>query len=604
MGKHSITPRRRKFAVVAASLIATAVPFVASSPVRAAVSPVTVTAGKAVKLREYRSTWVPAFKLKGESIAPIVVAVTITSAPAGTSFTLNNHGKAELNYGYFSFEKVTSVVFTSDVATANEALESMNINAAGPGKVKLSVSATVDERGYAFDPVRSRYYQYVESPGITWTNALAAAATKTFRGVTGHLATPTTQAQNGFLSVNIEGAKNVWIAATDKDNEGEFKWAAGDSAGKTFWKARCAANAAGSADSCTGANNVVAGGQANGVYKDGVIADPLVNKFAAWDSSTNEPNNWGGLNPGQGGENFVATNWNGTFGLWNDLPDNTPSIGGYVVEYPNVAGKPFVGVSRATRTYTVAKETSLYRPVNVKAVQTAPGTYKVTWDAPKVLSSKNHASFARKNIVGYRVMSDANGYSWFVDEGRELAAVIYGVPNGVTPVLSVVTSTRKTPTNKDVGQRTFGAGVVASASTAKDFVKFSEWGQVPITRSSKLLVAARGLTNAASWTLTNIVDSAVLASGTFTSGATTGSVRMPDLAWAPGNRQFSVRLTITNSDGTTESYAYSLLVYGNWVEWSIVYTPQITFSECTMESNRAWTCVPYVPEQIKNWLVN
>ena len=594
---------RRRITALAASLIATAVPVAASSPVRAADSPVTVSAGKTLKLREYRSSWVPAFSLKGESIAPIVVAVAITKAPAGTSFTLKNPGKAELSYGYFSFEKVTSVAFTSNVATANEALKSININATGPGKVTLSVSATVDERGYAYDPVRSRYYQYVQAPRIKWTEALAAAATKTFRGVSGHLATPVTEAQNNFLSANIEGASNVWIAATDKDNEGEFKWAAGDSAGTTFWKARCAANAAGSADSCTGANNIVAGGQANGVYKDGVIADPLVNTFAAWDTATNEPNNWGGLNPGQGGENYVATNWNGTFGLWNDLPDNTSSIGGYVVEFPNVGTTPFVGVSRASQTYTVTKETSLYKPRSVTVTQYLPGYYSIKWTAPKAMSDVRTRSRAKKIFVGYWVHNDITDEGWFVEPGRSLEAVFGGFSSGVTPVFTVLTSLSRTPTNKTVGQRTFGAGALAPASTVTDYVRFTGLRWSYITSSSRIRVFARGLTNAVSWTLTNIVDSAVLASGTVTSGMASGSVRMPVLTDTSGDQQINVRFTVTNSDGSTKSNDFSLLVFGR-TAYSSAAVSEMKWYDCTIATDRSRTCVTTVPTKITNWLAN
>lgn len=592
--------RRRAVALVA-SLVAGALPVSLSSSAHAAGtdSPVQVSAVKTRALKEYRSAWLPAFTLKGESIAPIVVALAITSAPPGTSLTVRSPGKAQLNYGYISFEKVESVVFTANMATARDALKSVHLNAAGPGKVTLSVSVTVDETGYFYDPVRSRYYQYVANRGIKWTEALAAAATATFRGVAGHLATPTDQAQNDFLSSNIEGATNVWIGATDKDNEGEFKWATGDKAGTTFWKARCAANPPGSADSCSGANNVLnAGGQADGRYNSGVTDNPLVNTFASWDTS--EPNNWGGKTTP---ENFVATNWNGTSGMWNDLPDSTPSIGGYVVEFPSTGGKPFVGVSRITRTYKVKAEKSPYKPTNVKAIEVGPGIYNVTWEPPKILKDRFRGKFAKKIIEGYRITNDVSGFAFF-HWPSSTGARVWGITSGVMPVINVETITSVTPSNRKKGQKTFGAGVVAPASTAKDYVEFSSNGLKPIPPNAKISVQARGLANAASWTLTNIVDSAVLAQGVFTSGAVTASVPMPLLADGDGLQQINVRFTITNTDGSTDATDFSLLVEGRMQR--TVFEPRSTIErwKCTMLEDRSYKCEPIVIPSIPNWIPN
>ena len=43
------------------------------------------------------------------------------------------------------------------------------------------------------------YFEYVPVPGISWDDANAAAAAKSFMGTTGHLATVTSATQNAFL---------------------------------------------------------------------------------------------------------------------------------------------------------------------------------------------------------------------------------------------------------------------------------------------------------------------------------------------------------------------------------------------------------------------
>lgn len=493
------------------------------------------------------------FDLKGTSDAPLVVAISIEKAPQGTTLSIGNHGSARLEFGYTWWGYTESVVFSGSTSDVAQALRAIRINSTFGGPVTLKASVTVDETGFVYDPAQSRFYSYVQSPGIKWTDALAEAETKTFRGVKGHLAVPASDKENVFLSRNIEGASNVWIAATDQDNEGEFKWAAGDEKGTTFWKARCAANAAGSADSCTGANNATTdnsdSSRPKGTYREGVNANPAVNKFSEWDKE--EPNNWGGATTP---ENYVATNWRGGFGLWNDLPNNTGAISGYVVEFPNVKGKPFKGVSVASQTYNVEGELSPKKPKLVKAKQTKPGTYKVTWEAANEVA----------DLIGYRVTSTESRGGCFVKPNKKRSCVFSGVLRGVTPIFKVEAATKRFKNSSGylAGQSRYGDGVRGTASTAPGFVTFGPPDGTFVRPDSTINVNVSGVKNAKSWTLTNVVDGTTLASGTFKSGKASGSVSMPNRKLFGWTTQINVKLTIDRLVGAKLVSYYSLFIDG------------------------------------------
>ena len=139
-------------------------------------------------------------------------------------------------------------------------------------------------------------------PGdTTWTNALAQSASQTAYGATGYLVTITNAEENNFI-VDYVNAQNVWIGASDQGTEGTWKWMAGPEAGITFWVG-------------------------NG---SGSTVPPL--NYASWASG--EPNE-GGV----AGEDYAVTNWQGSFGLWNDLADDpSQTIGGYIAEFSEPIG--------------------------------------------------------------------------------------------------------------------------------------------------------------------------------------------------------------------------------------------------------------------------
>jgi len=78
------------------------------------------------------------------------------------------------------------------------------------------------------------YYELVATPA-DWPDVLAAAASRTYQGATGHLVTITSDAENDFVQ-SLNQGQYTWIAASDEETEGTWKWVAGPEAGEVFWQ--------------------------------------------------------------------------------------------------------------------------------------------------------------------------------------------------------------------------------------------------------------------------------------------------------------------------------------------------------------------------------
>jgi hypothetical protein len=128
------------------------------------------------------------------------------------------------------------------------------------------------------------FYEYVRG-NTTWNNANAAAQGSSFCGLTGHLVTIASAAENAFVvSLGGGGDLRPWIGLTDAAAEGDYQW---------------------------------------------VTGEPLC--FTNW--SPGEPNDFGGV------EEFIEMFGNGA---WNDNTDFTTFNQGYVVEYEAPLADPTV----------------------------------------------------------------------------------------------------------------------------------------------------------------------------------------------------------------------------------------------------------------------
>ena len=150
-------------------------------------------------------------------------------------------------------------------------------SSSSPGGQRI-FSITVGQANYLEST--DHYYQYVPNIGITWNNAKNAAASSTYYGLQGYLATITSLDEVQISGIQAAGAG--WIGGTDEEVEGVWKWATGPEIGTVFW------------------NGAVSG------------STPY---FAFW--NTNEPNN-------QGNEDYahVTAPGIGQPGSWNDLSAN------------------------------------------------------------------------------------------------------------------------------------------------------------------------------------------------------------------------------------------------------------------------------------------
>lgn len=147
------------------------------------------------------------------------------------------------------------------------------------------------------------FYEYVESDGISWTNARTAASNRSYFGLTGYLATIISSEENNYIKDKIRRTDNTtpegWLGASDATTEGTWKWVTGPEQ--------------------TGSNSHFWTGTASGSAAGG--------NFSDW-----ELNN--GLQPdnAQGDEHYLMFH---PSGKWNDYPDtrNSSMIDGYIVEF-------------------------------------------------------------------------------------------------------------------------------------------------------------------------------------------------------------------------------------------------------------------------------
>jgi hypothetical protein len=218
-----------------------------------------------------------------------------------------------ISYSYDAAKGVLTLSGTATIAQYQAALRAVQYNntSDNPDVTPRTITMTLGNVvALTFGGI-NHYYEVVTGPA-SWTAAMAAASSRTFQGLTGYLATITSQTENDFIQQKLTA--DAWIGASDDylyinvatgtttyanqaAAEGHWYWVSGPERGT-----RISDN--------NGSPVTVSGG------------------YAYWNAG--EPNNSGGENYGEIYSTGVAP------GRWNDLP-NSVSLA-YVVEYSDAGG--------------------------------------------------------------------------------------------------------------------------------------------------------------------------------------------------------------------------------------------------------------------------
>ena len=253
---------------------------------------------------------------------------------------------------------LTELAFVATQSQANSALETLEYKSpSGGAEEAIGISATLS--GAAYFAGTGHYYQFVDlSTDLSWTAAKAAAASATFNGLTGYLATITSAEENAFVQEKT-GSAAAWVGGSDEysqinaatgattfanqtASEGHWYWVTGPEAGTEFWDEF--------GDSSAGADGRISG------------------RYQNWNNAINssswgaEPNNAGSS------EHYLQIRVGGA-GNWNDLPNS--SLLPYVIEFGGNGG-------------TVLKEASTSFTVGVVASGGTPSNNSTRSNRPAV----------------------------------------------------------------------------------------------------------------------------------------------------------------------------------------------------------------------------
>jgi hypothetical protein len=253
------------------------------------------------------------------SASQLVVSLSLP-ANSGT-FTVPVTTGLTLETGYSSFTAQPEIGFVGAKSAVIAALENLQWNPPATfGEVTASVSVAEKEPGIFYNPDNGHYYQVKTWGGNTSVSSASSFASgQTFAGMSGYLATITTEAENDFIA-DYTTAANAWIGATDDtsyvnnvsdqrydDREGSWHWFTGPEAGREFWY-----------------------GESGGSTRNGL--------FENWASG--EPNNEPRNLFDSVGEDFAVTNFNGAIGFWNDALNDANGVNAAIIEYGGMPTEP------------------------------------------------------------------------------------------------------------------------------------------------------------------------------------------------------------------------------------------------------------------------
>jgi hypothetical protein len=225
--------------------------------------------------------------------------------------------------GYNSSDWLTGAPelgFVGTRAAVNAALATMTVALSAAKTTTVTVNATPSNVAALTLGDGTHYYEFVTADGnVTWEAARGLATARTFNGLSGYLASVTSQAENDFIGSKV-GSAEAWLGGNDTAIEGTWVWADAPET-DPFWIAGTCAQ------SLRGMCNLSG-----------------IDHFSYWNDG--EPN--------QSGNEDALQILAGGSGQWNDLPSGGNTMP-YVVEYVEALGASGGGGS-ASRTFTVSAD--------------------------------------------------------------------------------------------------------------------------------------------------------------------------------------------------------------------------------------------------------
>lgn len=270
------------------------------------------------------------FVISGFGASDIVLtSIGLVNPPTGTTFSILTTTGLTRATGYNAWTNITRISFTGTMANINNALATLKVNTGATlGNAQISISATLNPAGYYYNAINGHFYRPI-SAGATYDNAKTLSAQQTFKGQTGYLVTITSSNEESFVISNVP-QNNIWIALTDRVQEGYWRIDAGPENG-TLIKTQ----------------NGQTAGNVTGQY-----------------------NNWCGGEPNNAGdEDFAVTKWGGG-SCWNDLPGTSNWVNPYIVEFgtwSNPQDASFTDFYTANTINTVAITNTLSGIVSIPA---------------------------------------------------------------------------------------------------------------------------------------------------------------------------------------------------------------------------------------------
>lgn len=199
----------------------------------------TSVAGSAYTILDPAATITDGGNLLGAVRATLSVGNGSLGIVVGGSLTITGT-IGSITYLYYPAKRLLSI--TSDTATGADFQQVLRLigYSRGTSTDGLAQTICVNLGSPIYSPDTGHYYDMARDVSVTWGEAKIAASAKNFFGLTGYLATITSQAENKFLETTfirsgVTGGSSAGTPAGTIGSNRIWKWETGPEAGQVFW---------------------------------------------------------------------------------------------------------------------------------------------------------------------------------------------------------------------------------------------------------------------------------------------------------------------------------------------------------------------------------